>query len=177
MSHTFSLTGIVIKRRNYREADKWLTVFSSEKGKIDVLARGIRKITSKRSGQLELFNLVNLQVAEGRRFNVAAEVVLVNSFPKFRRNLKSISSVYQFCEVIDALTPEEVRLENVFGLLLNFLKLAEESDPETLKGELLGFQRRLLIELGFWDGCGDIFVQSFIESIIEKKLRAPGMVS
>jgi len=183
MSRLFTITGIIIKRSNYRDADRWLTVFSEERGKVKLLAKGIRKLNSKRSGQLELFNLVKLQVAEGRGANVAAEVELINSFPKFRHNLALVSSVYQLAEVIDALTPEESPRENVYGLLLAFIKHAEVDDPIILKSHLTRFEKELLVRLGFWDGVtskekfeNPVFVRSFIENIIEKRLKAPDVL-
>ena len=43
------LQGFVLKRTNYGEADKILTVFTKERGKIKVLAKGVRKIKSRRA--------------------------------------------------------------------------------------------------------------------------------
>jgi DNA repair protein RecO (recombination protein O) len=183
MSKLFTISGIIIKRANYRDTDRWLTVFSQEKGKIKLLAKGIRKISSKRSGKLELFNQVKLQVVAGRTFNIAAEVELINSFPKFRHNLSLISSVYQLTEVIDVLTPEESPRENIYELLLLFLTHAESDTPEALQGRLLKFQQALLVRLGFWDGLSSqekfsnpVFVRSFIENIIEKRLKSPDVL-
>ena len=53
---SFKTEGIVIKRRNFNEADRIITVFSKRNGKINIKASGVRKITSRRSPHLELLN-------------------------------------------------------------------------------------------------------------------------
>ena len=183
MSQSFIVTGIVIKRDNFREADKWLTVFSKEKGKIRILAKGLRKITSRRSGRLELFNEVKLQVVAGRSTNIGAEVEVINSFPKFRKNLSKVSLVYQFAEVVHLLTPEEAPRLEVYFLLKDFLEKAEILGQAELQAQLIISESSLLVTLGFWDGVHqkeqfkDLnFIRQFIELILEHKLKAPDVL-
>jgi DNA repair protein RecO (recombination protein O) len=54
MAKTYTIEGVVLNRRDYAEADRIITIFSYEKGKIVVLAKGARKLTSKRLGSLEI---------------------------------------------------------------------------------------------------------------------------
>lgn len=142
---------------------------------MEVLAKGVRKITSKRSGQLELFNLVKLQVVEGKRYNVAAEVELLDSFPKFRKDLKKVSLVYELCEVVDLLTAEEQPHEDVF-------KIIERYVGNVLPNLALP-TGQILVTLGFWDGHRDAekmkelpYLRSYIENIIEKRLKSPDII-
>lgn len=183
MSHIFSVTGIIIKRRNYREADKWLTIFTHELGKVEVLAKGVRKITSKRGGQFELFNLVKLQVVEGKRYNVAAEVELIDSFPQFRKDLKKVGLVYELCEVVDLLTAEEQPHEDIFESIKRYVGVGF-SDPSIGGRENLAPTiTRILVTLGFWDGRREAekmkelpFLRNYIENIIEKRLKSPDIL-
>ena len=50
---------IVIKTLNLREADKIVTFFSRDYGKIQGIARGARKIRAKQGGNFELFTRLN----------------------------------------------------------------------------------------------------------------------
>ena len=52
----FKTEGIIIKRRDYGEADRILTVMTREYGKLKIKAKGVRKITSRRSAHIELLN-------------------------------------------------------------------------------------------------------------------------
>lgn len=183
MSNSFIVNGIVIKRDNFLEADKWLTIFTKERGKIKILAKGLRKTTSRRSGRLELFNEVKLQVLEGRKTNIGAEVEVIRSFSKFRTDLAKVSLVYQFAEVINLLTPEEAPRPEVFSLLHNFLITAETSNVAELERQLVTSEADLLITLGFCDGIHQKtqmtnlkFIRQFIESILEHRLSAVDML-
>lgn len=179
MAKTFFVTGIIIKRRNYREAARWVTLFTRERGKIEVLAKGVSKVTSKRGGQLELFNLVRLQVVHGKRYNIAAEVELITSFPKFRQDLKKVGLVYELCEIVDLLTPEEQPHPEVFKIMTEFIKTISD-ERSNLSPKAIG---GILIDLGFWDGRHyaekmrePLFLRGFIENIVEKRLRSPDIL-
>ena len=82
---TYTVEGIVIKRQNIGEADKLITLFTETLGKITLLARGIRKSSSRRVGSLELFNQVKVSAARGRgELDTLTEVQLLNSFSPWR---------------------------------------------------------------------------------------------
>ena len=63
---TYQTTGIVIGRTNFGEADRVLRVLTAERGKIGLMARGVRKIKSRSGGHLEPYGEVALSLAEGR---------------------------------------------------------------------------------------------------------------
>ena len=62
MRTSFSSEGLVIKRKDVGEADKIVTIFSKNQGKISVIAKGVRKVTSRRAGNLELLSRKQVQL-------------------------------------------------------------------------------------------------------------------
>lgn len=58
--------GIVLARTNYGEADRILTVLTSDQGKIRLLAKGVRRIKSRLAGGIELFSINDITYIEGR---------------------------------------------------------------------------------------------------------------
>ena len=56
MPGSYKTEAIVLKRTNFGEADRLVTVFSQPRGKLVLLAKGIRRLTSRKKGHLELFN-------------------------------------------------------------------------------------------------------------------------
>ena len=56
MRRTYKTEGIILKRINFGEADRILTSYTKHFGKISLLAKGVRKITSRKGGNIELFN-------------------------------------------------------------------------------------------------------------------------
>lgn len=58
---------IVLRRTNYGEADRIITMITPEKGKITLMAKGVRKPKSKLAGGIELFSVSDITYMEGRR--------------------------------------------------------------------------------------------------------------
>lgn len=63
---TYTDEGIVLRRVNYGEADRILTVLTREHGKIGVIARGVRKAASRNAAATDLFVRSQMQLAKGR---------------------------------------------------------------------------------------------------------------
>ena len=119
---SYTVEGIVIKRTNFGEADRLVTLFTKSWGKMTVIARGVRKLASKRAGALELFNEVRAQIVKGRgQLDTLAEVEIVDTFPSWRRKLGRITLAYQMCEAVDKLTADHQPHPQVFNILLTAL--------------------------------------------------------
>jgi len=64
-TRTFHAQAVVLRHIEYGEADRILTLFSLERGKFQAIAKGVRKIKSRKAGHLEPFTYVSLFLAEG----------------------------------------------------------------------------------------------------------------
>ncbi len=173
---TYRLHAFILKRKNYGEADKIITVFSRELGKAILIAKGIRKINSRRAGALELLNKVSMIVYKTKGMDSIAEVELVtNNFSLSQDYLKT-HVAYQLIELIDKLSVEHQANEEIFELMekaFTFLattKLTKEKADKILAR----FQIRILEYLGFGVPTSDTYevLKEYIENIIEKKLVA-----
>lgn len=168
----FKTEGIIIKRRNSGEADRVLTVFTKDQGKIQIKAKGVRKITSKRSSHIELLNLVQIGLYKSNAMSLATEVQSIETYPLIKEDLKKIGIAYHLCELIDGLCPENQENRQIFSLFREVLyQLAVDSNPATI---VYTFQLDLLAQLGYWSGNTahkDFQTLPFIESILERKLK------
>ena len=54
------MIAVVLGRRDFHEADQIISCYTKEKGKVELLARGVKKITSKNSAHLEQFSFVDI---------------------------------------------------------------------------------------------------------------------
>ena len=88
MSRSYTAEAIILKRTNFDEADKIITFLSKYKGKFTAIAKGVRKIASRRSPNLELFNKVKGHFASGRNLDVLTEVETVHTFKKIKESLE-----------------------------------------------------------------------------------------
>ena len=174
MHTSFKTEGIILKRTNYGEADRILTIYTHHHGKIRAIAKGVRKIQSRKAGSLELFNHTTLFLIKGKNLDLVTETQPINLFKSWRKNLIKVGIAYYLCELVDKLTPDNQPNEAVFELLKKNLRQIGQKSNKVLVRE---FEEELLHELGF--GVPQILKQtqgslkSYIESIIEKKLNSP----
>ena len=142
--------GIVIKRMELGEADRLLTIFTCELGKVRALARGVRKPLSKLAGHLEPGSVTDCQLHEGRSFYLVTGAEMSGSFTGIRDKLAKTSLACYLLEMVDALTHDGEVQPSIFHLLRDSLTLLESPDYET-NGQLLtsAFRLQLLADLGY----------------------------
>lgn len=172
----FKTEVVVIKRRSIGEADRLLTVFTKDHGKLVIKATGVRKITSRRSSHTELLNIAALHLYQAKGMPVLTEIETKENFPEIKDDLSKVGFAYHICELIDGLCPENQENEKVYRLLVHTLYKLEVSDEETVV-VIHDFEVQLLTLLGFWRVPEEIPVervntQSIIENILERKLKS-----
>lgn len=162
--------GIVIKRTNFGEADKILTVFTKGRGKIKVLAKGIRKIKSRRAPHLELFNQVQLVLHKGRTFDTIIEARVLADYTALKSNLKLSGYLFYMAEVVDKILPEHQLHPDVLDILIRTVR----SLGSTRDAGVKEFVVELLWSLGYLPKgeYPKIGVTSFVENIVEKRIRS-----
>lgn len=142
----YKVQGIVLKRTNLAEADRILTVFTREKGKIKVIAKGVRKTLSKLAGHLELFCLVDLRLAEGRNLDIITDAQVKKCFLNLRGNLRSTTTAYYLTEITEKMTAENQKHPEIFDLLLDVLQDVNQKQSQLLVSY---FELNFLNESGF----------------------------
>lgn len=168
---SYSSEGIVLSRKNYGEADRILIVISKEFGKLSLLAKGIRKIKSKKRGHLEIFSKIKFSAASGHGIDIITEAETIDDFAGVRVNLNKISLAYYFCEVVNKITHEDGRVSTVYNLLSIAL---EELEEETgLKKLRLKFIYDLLTNMGYWPtGKKLIDADIVLDDVLERKINS-----
>jgi len=150
---TYKTEGIILKKQKIQEADYIITIFSKHYGKIRAVAKGARRIISRKSGSLELLNWCSFFLAEGRNLDLISEVELKKTFQSLKEDLhKSIYS-FQVLEIVDRLTVSENN-PRIFKLLTEVLTLMDfwkKDNWEKINLLIGSFNIKLLHVLGFWD--------------------------
>ena len=164
--------GFIIKRVNFGEADRFVTVYSQNHGKLELVAKGVRKITSRRASHIELLHLIKFQSVKGKNNYILTEAQLLHGFHDSQITLEQLSCRFLLCELMDKLCPLHQHNPAIFELLQETLNRLERGQMRT---NLHDFQINLLIELGYWDESKKFHdeheVRNFIESILEKRLK------
>ena len=131
---SFRVEGIVIKRKDFGEADRILTVFTRHQGKIQVIAKGVRKINSRRSAHVELLNHCILNIHEAK-LPILTEAEALNHFSPLKNQysiLKPVVASRQADDVFHVHLGYESALKELLADV--FVRLAVYMAPAALPG-------------------------------------------
>lgn len=140
--------GVILSRRNFGEADRIVTIFTRDYGKITVLAKGVRRPRSKKAGHLELGNWCKIFVAKGKNLDLLTEIELKMAFGINEFSENKANKIYHFLEIVKNITPDGQRSQTTFVLLVNFLKHITSGEDFNLVSTT--FKIKLLTGLGFF---------------------------
>ncbi len=165
---TYSCSAIVLKRLDFGEADRILTLYTKHRGKIKAIAKSVRKPTSRKGGNLELFNYCRLSIAEGKSLDIITEAEAIDTFLDIRNDIETVGRAFCVAELLDRLTPERDPNPDLFKLTLTVYR---DLSPANLRK----YARQIIKILGFWrDDLDNVTtLQDYIESIIERPLNSP----
>lgn len=168
---TYASEGIILSRKNYGEADRILVCISKHFGKLSLLAKGIRKIKSKKRGHVEIFSKIKFSAVHSHGMDILTEAETINDFSIIRVNLNKVSLAYYFCEVVNKITHEDGRPSVIFQLLSSALE--ELGQITKLKQLRLKFIYNLLTEMGYWpEGKKLTDADIVLGDVIERKLSS-----
>lgn len=147
-----SMEAIVLRRSNYKENDRILTLLSPQRGRVDVIARGCRKPTSPLLAASELFTMGEYVLFKGKGHVMITAFQLKDSFYPLRNDVTNLSHASLMLMAADALAQRDEPCEHLFILLARSLaRLAYgEMDPRAVTTAYLlhlcalgGFKPRL----------------------------------
>jgi DNA repair protein RecO (recombination protein O) len=118
---------LVLRRRDVADADRLLTVLTPGEGKIELLAKGVRKTVSRKSGHLEPFTHAHVMVAQARTWDLITEATTVESFRHLRENLDAIGQASYACELVDAFSDSGDENRPLWELALFVLRELDET--------------------------------------------------
>lgn len=119
----YKTKGIVLKSIKLGEADKIVTIYSSERGKISAVAKGIRRTKSKFGARLEPFSYVDLMLYDGRNLDIVTQVELISSFREIREDYDKVVYGSAMLDLLDKICPLEQEDDRIFALVLSSLKV------------------------------------------------------
>ncbi len=127
----------ILKEAQIGEADKIFTLFTEDFGKIDVLAKSIRKIASKLKGGTPLFSISEIGFIMGRSRRTLTDAVLINGFEDIKQNLENIKIARDIAWLIDNLIKGPQKDDRLWQLLLEVFAALNEPKRTTQDARLL----------------------------------------
>jgi DNA repair protein RecO (recombination protein O) len=144
---TLRTESVVLKHNNWGEADRMLWLYTRESGKVRAVAKGVRKLRSRKAGHLEPFTRVSLLLARGRDMWIITQAETVDAYLPLRGDLLRVGYAAYVIELLDRFTYEEGENLPLYNLLVETLsRLATEEDSLLV---LRYYEVRLLDFLGY----------------------------
>ncbi len=143
---------IVLRHTDWGEADRLLWLFTRQMGKIQAVAKGVRKPRSRKAGHLEPFTRVELLLAQGRDLPIITQAEAREAYLSLREDLVKVGYASYIIELLDRFTYEEGENLGLYRLLSDTLgRINKENDPafavryyEVRLLDLVGFRPQLL---------------------------------
>ena len=134
---TYLTSAIILKKYDCGDYDRQFLLYTRESGKVTVIAKGAKKITSKLNPHLDYFSVCQLMLAQGAtgidRLAGVGEAVCNRAKICAGKQFYG----YYFLEAVDKLTLAKAKDEAVFGLADNFLsELADSAVGRELLDEI-----------------------------------------
>jgi len=142
----YRVHGLVLRSKAFMEADRLVTLFSREKGKIQAVARGARRPRNRFSGTTGVFTFGLFHLYGGKNLENLSLVEVLEPFGDLREDLDKIAYASYLAELVDKVLDDRQVQPDVFTLLLQaFYVLDAGMDP---RHTARAFEIRLLMLLG-----------------------------
>lgn len=105
-ARTVRTEAVVLRQRDFGEADRILTLLTPEHGKLHAIAKGVRRPTSRKAGHLDLYMRADVLVAKGRDLDIVTQAVTLDAYRPMREDLLRASYASYCVELLDRFTPE-----------------------------------------------------------------------
>ncbi|HSO56992.1 MAG TPA: DNA repair protein RecO [Paenisporosarcina sp.] len=127
------IEGIVLKTQDYGEANKIVTLFSREGGKITAMARGAKKPASRLAAITQPFTHGTFLIQQGRGMGTMQQGEQVESYRHIRQDIEATAYASFIVELIDRAVDDRSPQPSIFNLLQHALHaISDEYDPEAI---------------------------------------------
>ena len=164
---------LIIKKRDLKDADRLVTLYTEELGKIVVKAKSVKKSSAKLKGHLELFILSDVMIAQGKSMDIVTNAEIRENHTRLRNNLEALIVAYYFSELIDKLIVGSEKDKQIWQLLVTSFSQLNHLNP-VYANIVSNFENKLLKYLGYdlTQKNTDQSVTDFIQTNLEEKIQS-----
>jgi DNA repair protein RecO (recombination protein O) len=119
--------GLILKKEDRGETDQLFTVYTKDFGKLEILGKAIRKITSKLRSGADIFYLSGIEFIQGKAHKTLTDAILIENFKNLKKDLGRLKIAYKIAEVLDDLVKGEEKDEEIWQLILDTFKKLDNS--------------------------------------------------
>ena len=143
----YKTPAVVLRQRKLGDVDKIITLYTANFGKLDAVAKGVRRMKSRLAGYVEPLGHGSYLLAHGRNLDIITQAQSIETFRTLRDDLGRLSRALYVAELVDRGTEERSENFALYRLLLDALRRLSQRDDLDLV--LRFFEMALLDQLGY----------------------------
>jgi len=140
--------GIILKKASLNEVDQLLCVYTKKLGKVNISAKGTKKIESKLRYSIEPISLVQFILVQGKNSLILKDAIIKDQFLNIKKDFKKIEIIEKILNIIDEAIVGQEKDEDIWQLILLTFKSIDK-DKINLKTIIFDFQKNLIQLLGY----------------------------
>ncbi len=148
----YKTSALVLRNNKLKDANKLLTLYSPDYGKIKAVAYGVAKPKSRKRGAVQPFCYSNFLLYKGKKLDSVSQCEWIELFPGLRTDLHKMAFASYAVELVDRFTVEGEPNKSIFQLLLYTLHYFEREGDESF---LRVFEAKLVKALGYMPSLGE----------------------
>jgi DNA repair protein RecO (recombination protein O) len=129
--------GIVIKKESRGEADQLFTVFTKNFGKVEIIGKAIRKISSKLRSGIDIFYLIELEFIQAKNRKTLTDAVLIDKFENLKKDLGSWETACRISKLFEDFVRGQEPDIKIWELLLDSFKKLNDTKKISVKPEII----------------------------------------
>ena len=170
----YSSKAIILRNRDYQEADRLVSVFTEQYGKIGAIAKGVKKPNSSLRACTQPFCYAQLYFYRGKDLSIITQGKLLDFFGRVRSNFSETIYVLYMLEMLDKILLEQERHTKLFYQTLAVVQSLEKNGYQPLA--LRYFEVQILKEMGFTPELSNCVVCAAKAEAYYISLSAGGLV-
>lgn len=166
--------GIILRIDDFRERDLRSVLYTKQLGKLELIAKGAKRIEAKLRGNLDILNFIEAGFVEGKNFNILTSADLLDSFPGIVKNVHTYRAALAAVNIVDSIFRENAQDPRFFEVLHYTLDKLDEYSIESFRVSVLyswllvkKFEAKVLEGQGYGRGFGDNSLMSELDNKLQ----------
>lgn len=127
---TFTVEAVVLKTDDFGDANRVVTLFSKEFGKLEANAYGCRRSRSSLSGALQMFNHISAELTRGTKVDTIRDADIIHFYDALTKDLERLAYASLLFEIVNRMTLPRQRELETFNLLIKSLPVLSKRNPK-----------------------------------------------
>lgn len=122
MTVYYRTKGFVFKRDDRRESDRKFALFTKDFGRLEVVAKAIRKIKSKLRAGIDIFYLSEIEFIQGKSYKTLTDAAKIEKFDNINQDIEKFKIACQVSQILDDFIKGQEKDQDIWELIVDIFK-------------------------------------------------------